>query len=118
MRPLVGWLALGAGLTGAVALVFNSYRVQPQIFLGSLVPEGMYLQTVGLTYGGQRQPLCTGALIGARLVLTAAHCLCRGAPTHVFVGNDPRVGSAGRSEFYPVERTKSAAPCNEDPAGR
>lgn len=118
MRALAAWLALGAAVSGGLGLAFNSYRTQPQIYLGSIVPEGRFVQVVGLTYRNQREPWCTGALIGTNLVLTAAHCVCREPPSDVFVGNDPRKGVQGRSEYYPVERFKPAAACNEDFAGR
>jgi len=92
--------------------------VDIEIVQGKLVPEGALVEVVGLTYGNAREPLCTGALVGSRVVLTAAHCICEVRPTHVFVGRDPALGLAGRAEYYPVAAVRSAGPCDGDLRGR
>jgi secreted trypsin-like serine protease len=81
------------------------------IVQGEPVPAGRLMSVVGLTYGSESAPRCTGTLIAPDLVLTAAHCVClpERDVRRVFVGTNWRASSgpeAGR--YYPVSKTRSA----------
>ncbi|MBR1034142.1 trypsin-like serine protease [Bradyrhizobium liaoningense] len=47
-----------------------------KVWGGTRVKPGSYPGVVGVTRRGSQQILCTGTLIAADLVLTAAHCVC------------------------------------------
>lgn len=117
MRKIAVW-ATAATVATLGSSAMRAAPSVPSIFLGNLVGEGAFIQVVGLTYRYEREPWCTGTLIGKNLVLTAAHCVCDESPTDAFVGVDPEKGALGRSEFYPVEDVRSATPCGEDVRGR
>ena len=58
---------------------------EPVSVMNRLAPKS-YFTTVGLQ-SSDRQVFCSGVLIDADSVLTAAHCLCDDPPSYVFVGN-------------------------------
>lgn len=103
-RRRLRWAALGGSVLAIIAAGIG-YRlwqdIQPQIYLGDLVPAGQLRAVVGLSYG-VRQTSCTGTLIAEDMVLTAAHCVCGHSPTHVFLGENPLATGAAQGKFFPV----------------
>jgi secreted trypsin-like serine protease len=87
------------------------------------VAPGALAQVVGITYRSEATPRCTGTLIAANIVLTAAHCVCaidgNGnvqdlRPTNVYVGDDPRRVRRGSRPYYQVVDRRIALRCNRD----
>jgi secreted trypsin-like serine protease len=62
---------------------FTNSQVNVRIWGGEPVPDGLHPDTVAITGNGR---LCTGTLIAANTVLTAAHCFCGGVSEQVYVG--------------------------------
>jgi hypothetical protein len=84
---------------------------------GHPVPAGAMLAVVGVTYGADRQPGCTGNLIESDIVLTAAHCLCGDMQnpntrvSNVFVGNNWATRTGPKAGlYYQVTAFRSAIP--------
>ena len=73
---------------------------EPKIVNGDDVPRNKLLQVVGVTYGRNDMPDCSGTLIARGMVLTAAHCACAGIRSNVFVGNDPKKVNGKRDGLY------------------
>ncbi len=93
---------------------------QPYVVGGTTVDSGALPQVVGLTYGTHDMPACTGTLIRADIVLTAAHCVCTVPPAFVFVGDDPRRDASGRRKglYYQVQAWRAAYRCGADRSHR
>lgn len=90
-------VAATAGLGSCAAMLATSGA---GIYDGEETFPGRFQAVVGITYDSARYPRCTGTLIAADMVLTAAHCVCDQRPSHVFVGDDPRVGYGPTSGLY------------------
>lgn len=86
-------------------------QITPKIYLGKLVAAGRLRAVVGLTYNSARTPWCTGALIAEDMVLTAAHCVCEGTPTHVFLGEDPLDTGTNGGKFFTVAGRRAFHGC-------
>jgi len=81
-----------------------------RIWGGEPVPDGLHLDTVAIT-GNSR--LCTGTLIAANVVLTAAHCYCGGVSEQVFVGQ----GITRAVNTAKVASGKTMIQCTDDVKG-
>lgn len=95
--------------TGSVSAA--TARFGPEVYLGKDVPNGRYLTVTGITGTGQRLPDCTGVLISANIVLTAAHCLCDGVSDNIYVGDDPKIKKPDPQGYYKVVATRSRWDC-------
>lgn len=86
----------------AVAAATESAQMDFQIEIvdGKPVRAGALLAVVGITRGLQRTPSCTGTLVAPNLVLTAAHCVCDGIASNVFVGTDPGATQGPAAGLY------------------
>lgn len=105
--------ALCAALT-SVALTSCAPQT-PQIIGGRPTSPSKLAAVVGLTYNNERQPKCTASLIAPTMVLTAAHCICRVRPTHVFVGDDANALSGPTSGlYYHVVDVRSGLVCGQE----
>lgn len=80
------------------------------VYKGRKVPAGRQFSTVGITLGTGRMPICTGTLIKPDIVLTAAHCICDGATSNVYVGDDPKATVDGQG-YYAISNWESAMTC-------
>jgi hypothetical protein len=80
---------------------------QERIIGGERVPPGLYPDTVAITGNGG---LCTGTIISANAVLTAAHCFCRGVKETVYVGDT--IGNA--TTKVGVSTSSGMVGCTED----
>jgi hypothetical protein len=63
---------------------FRSMSPQVRIWFGEPVEKGQFMDTVAITGNGG---LCTGTIIAANAVLTAAHCFCGGVSERVHIGD-------------------------------
>lgn len=77
-RPFGVWLAVVVAVVrGAAAQAVEGVAVSPRIVTGTSTSG--FPAAVAILDGGDpttARTLCTGALVGCRTVLTAAHCLC------------------------------------------
>lgn len=110
------WAAV---LGSVVALLALGALAAPFIHKGEKTAAGKLREVVGVNFAGQRLPSCTGTLVAADMVVTAAHCVCRKPtvddrnayrrPTDVYVGDDPGRRVAG--SYYPVAEYRVALAC-------
>jgi hypothetical protein len=76
----------------------------PRIWRGTDDIADLFPDTVAVLGNGG---LCTGILIGPDIVLTAAHCFCRGIKEAVIFGKDEN----GRKVLVDKTRSQSMIPC-------
>ena len=86
---------------------FANRQAQVRIWGGEPVPPGLHLDTVAITGNGR---LCTGTLIAANAVLTAAHCYCGGVSEQIYFGQ--AVNNAVNT--VKVSGGKAMIQCTED----
>ena len=85
----------------------SDMRPQERIFGGERVPPGTFQDTVAITGNGG---ICTGTVIAASVVLTAAHCFCHGVKDTVHVGDSIAAATA----TVPVSSGTSMIQCTDD----
>jgi hypothetical protein len=62
----------------------DNFSDQTRVYGGDVVAPGTFPDTVAIT--GNHQ-ICTGVVIGAKTVLTAAHCFCGGVKETIYFGD-------------------------------
>ncbi len=88
--------------------------LEVKIYDGTPVPPATYLATIGILRPGQNVIACTGSLIRANIVLTAAHCVCGGVNGRVYVGTDPAFPSGPSSgRYYDIAASEPALSCKK-----
>jgi secreted trypsin-like serine protease len=88
----------------------KQWMASTKIYRGDKVDPSELLAVVGITKGTGRFPICTGTIIDQDIVLTAAHCICDGATSNIYIGHDPNIRTVGRG-YYSIANWESGMDC-------